>query len=454
MRIEGNTCGGDLVRIEIHNDRISSVETLGPADPSELFLSPGFIDIQINGFAGVDFSSPVLTPEAAISVLPSLWRSGVTTFCPTLITNTHEQLLANFRILEQARQRDVRFAQAVPCYHLEGPYISPGPSHGAHDPKHMRAPDWGEFTALQAAAGGHIGIVTLAPELPGAIDFIHQARAAGIIVAISHTDGSLDDVHRAAEAGATLATHLGNGGPVFIDRHRAPFWAQLSDDRLSASIICDGFHLPPEVVQILVRVKGISRTILVTDAIHVAGRPPGPYFSGWHSHRVGAKWPRHSRRVELDGGFFAQHESRRGSVPGFFRSVPSRCSGCCDDQPGNAAQTSRCVLRIATRRTGQPAVVSIRLLSLEVESSWLHGKSVPSRIGSGQQMMGVQIPLFRTGSANVLGGLLGVVSGPIFSTGTLDMLLNGNNIVHTLLPDIVNDGQCFSRKGGRQFSKN
>jgi hypothetical protein len=77
-----------------------------------------------------------------------------------------------------------------------------------------------------------------------------------------------------------------------------------------------------------------------------------------------------------------------------------------------------------------------------------------SRIGSGQQMMGVQIPLFRTGSANVLGALLGVVSGAIFSTGTLDMLLNGNNIVHTLLPDIVNDGQCFSRKGGRQFSKN
>lgn len=376
MRIEGNTCGGDLVRIEIHNDRISSVETLGPADPSELFLSPGFIDIQINGFAGVDFSSPVLTPEAAISVLPSLWRSGVTTFCPTLITNTHEQLLANFRILEQARQRDVRFAQAVPCYHLEGPYISPGPSHGAHDPKHMRAPDWGEFTALQAAAGGHIGIVTLAPELPGAIDFIHQARAAGIIVAISHTDGSLDDVHRAAEAGATLATHLGNGGPVFIDRHRAPFWAQLSDDRLSASIICDGFHLPPEVVQILVRVKGISRTILVTDAIHVAGRPPGPYSlvgipielerSG-RVIRVGSNSMAGSslsmnRAVavfrDFSGASLADAVAAATINPAALLKHPDVCSGL---QPGEPAN-------LLLFRSG--------LLSLEVESSWLHGKSV------------------------------------------------------------------------------
>ena len=360
MRIEGNTCGGDLVRIEIHNDRISSVETLGPADPSELFLSPGFIDIQINGFAGVDFSSPVLTPEAAISVLPSLWRSGVTTFCPTLITNTHEQLLANFRILEQARQLDVRFAQAVPCYHLEGPYISPGPSHGAHDPKLMRAPDWGEFTALQAAAGGHIGIVTLAPELPGAIDFIHQARAAGIIVAISHTDGSLDDVIVPPMPEPALATHLGNGGPVFIDRHRAPFWAQLSDDRLSASIICDGFHLPPEVVQILVRVKGISRTILVTDAIHVAGLPPGPYSLVG----IPIELERSGRVIRVGSNSMAGSSLSMNRAVAVFRDfsgvVPSRCSGCCDDQPGNAAQTSRCVLRIATRRTGQPAVVSIR----------------------------------------------------------------------------------------------
>jgi N-acetylglucosamine-6-phosphate deacetylase len=277
MRIKGNQCGGGLVEVEVHGDRISSVHPLGPLDPSEPFLSPGFVDIQINGFAGVDFSSSDLTPDLAISVLPALWKTGVTSFCPTLITNTRANLLANFRALEKARELEPRFARSVPCYHLEGPYLSPGPSHGAHDPALMRPPDWNEFAELQAAARGRIGIVTIAPELPGAFEFIRQARATGIIVAISHTDGSTAEVHSAADAGSTLATHLGNGSPQWIDRHRAPFWAQLADDRLSASIICDGFHLPPEIVTIVLRVKGLDRTILVTDAVHVAGLAPGPY---------------------------------------------------------------------------------------------------------------------------------------------------------------------------------
>jgi len=376
LRIKGNTCGGDLVEIEIHNQRISSVQTLGDADPAELFLSQGFIDIQINGFAGVDFSSPDLTPEAAISVLPSLWRTGVTTFCPTLITNTLQQLLANFRILEQARQLDVRFARAVPCYHLEGPYLSPGSSHGAHDPALMRAPDWDEFTALQAAAGGRIGIVTLAPELPGALNFIHRARASGTIVAISHTDGSLDDVHRAAEAGASLATHLGNGCPIFIDRHRAPFWAQLSDDRFAASIICDGFHLPPEVVQIIVRAKGIGRTILVTDAVHVAGLPPGPYSlvgvpialepSG-RVIRVGSDSMAGSslsmnRAVvvfqDFAGVSLANALSAATINPAKLLKHPDVCSGLLAGQPAN----------LLLFRPGP--------LSMDIKSAWLHGQSV------------------------------------------------------------------------------
>jgi N-acetylglucosamine-6-phosphate deacetylase len=141
----------------------------------------------------------------------------------------------------------------------------------------MRVPDWEEFAAFQAAAGGRIGLVTLAPELPGAIDFIRRARAQGVLVAVSHTDGSPEDIRRASDAGVGLATHLGNGCPQLIDRHRAPFWAQLAEDRLSASLICDGFHLTPEMVKVILRVKGLTRTILVTDAVHVAGLSPGPY---------------------------------------------------------------------------------------------------------------------------------------------------------------------------------
>jgi N-acetylglucosamine-6-phosphate deacetylase len=144
----------------------------------------------------------------------------------------------------------------------------------------MHAPDWDEFQALQAAAGGNIGILTLAPELPGAIEFIRRVSASGVIVALSHTDGTRAHIHDAAAAGASLSTHLGNGCPALLHRHHAPFWAQLASDRLDASIICDGFHLPGDHVKIIQRVKGTDRCILVTDAVHVARLPPGRYSFG------------------------------------------------------------------------------------------------------------------------------------------------------------------------------
>jgi N-acetylglucosamine-6-phosphate deacetylase len=130
---------------------------------------------------------------------------------------------------------------------------------------------------LLRAAGGRAGIVTLAPELPGSEAFIRKVREAGVIVAIGHTDGTADDVHRAVEAGATLNTHLGNGCPQLLHRHQAPLWSQLASPNLHASIICDGFHLPPDVVKVFLAAKGTDKLILVTDAVHVAKLTPGKY---------------------------------------------------------------------------------------------------------------------------------------------------------------------------------
>ena len=277
MLLEGNIPGVGCAKVEITNEQISSVGITGATRAGLPFISPGFVDIQVNGFAGVDFSSPDLEAEKAISVLPALWSSGVTTFCPTLITNSLSMLARNFAILEQAARMNRDFADAAPSYHLEGPYLSPLGSHGAHDPRWMRHPDWEEFLELQRAAGGKIGIVTVAPELPGAEGFIRKAQTAGVVVAIGHTDGGPEDVHRAATAGATLNTHLGNGCPEYLHRHRAPLWAQLATESLHASMICDGFHLPPDVVKVIVGVKGIDKCILITDAVHVALLPPGKY---------------------------------------------------------------------------------------------------------------------------------------------------------------------------------
>lgn len=275
--LEANVPGVGFCRLNFAEGVITEVVRLATENPDAPSCSAGFVDLQINGFAGVDFSAPDLSVEAIARVLPPLWATGVTSFCPTLITNSLERLERNLAVLEAARKTVPGFHSCAPCYHLEGPFLSPGPSRGAHDPAFMRPPDWEEFQRLQRAAGGKIGLVTVAPELPNALNFIRQASEAGVVVALSHTDGSAADVHAAAEAGATLNTHLGNGCPQTLDRHRAPFWAQLADDRLQACIICDGFHLTREMIQIIHRVKGLDRCILVTDAVHVATLPPGRY---------------------------------------------------------------------------------------------------------------------------------------------------------------------------------
>lgn len=277
MKIIANLPDRGLAQIQIHEGRIAAVNFLGPYDPLKPYVGPGFVDIQINGFNNVNFSDPGLDPEQAVSILPSIWQTGVTSFCPTLITNSIDVIKRNFRTLEAARAQSSRFRQTVPCYHLEGPYLSPGGAHGAHDPRLMRHPNWNEFMSLQDAAGGNIAILTLAPELPGALECIRKASDAGVIVALGHTDATPEQIHQAVEAGATMVTHFGNGCPEFIPRHRNPLWAQLACDELSTSLICDGFHLPPDVIRVAFRIKGADRCILVTDAIHVAGLPPGPY---------------------------------------------------------------------------------------------------------------------------------------------------------------------------------
>lgn len=267
-------------RISLAHGRIADVTALGPERPGEIFCSPGFIETQINGIAGVSFSAPDLTAKSASSVLAPLRSTGVTCFCPTLITSPFETLCRNFRVLEETRRANPEFAAAVPCYHLEGPYLSPGGARGAHDPQLMRKPDWAEFETLQESAGGRIGILTIAPELPGALELIRRASGSGVVVSIGHTDGTARDIRAAVEAGARMSTHLGNGCPELMHRHDAPLWAQLVSDELYAGFICDGFHLPTELVQTIVRMKGPDRCVLVTDAIHITGMAPGFYELG------------------------------------------------------------------------------------------------------------------------------------------------------------------------------
>jgi len=260
-------------------------------------IAPGFIDIQINGYDGVDFNNSGASTEQIVEATRQLWRTGVTAFCPTIITESFDHISKCVSNLVRAAAESPEFARAMIGIHVEGPFISPedGP-RGAHPKQHARAPDWSEFQKWQDLARGQIRIVTLSPEWPGAIDFIERAVAADVVVAIGHTAATPAQIADAAQAGARLSTHLGNGSHAKIDRHPNYIWEQLANDGLWASFIVDGHHLPPSVVKCFLRSKGVARSILVSDAIAAAGKPAGHYRLGNVEVEVTP-----ARRVNLPG---------------------------------------------------------------------------------------------------------------------------------------------------------
>lgn len=236
---------------------------------------PGFFDLQVNGFAGVDFNAPDLTPEGVGRALDALRRTGVTRFLPTLITGSFERFAACARVLNALDD------PAIAGIHMEGPYISPvdGP-RGAHPLAHCRDASADDFERRQEAASGRIVLVTLAPEVDGALALVEHLVARGIKVAIGHTAAAPRLIRDAVAAGATLSTHLGNGCAATLPRHPNLIWEQLAADELWASLIADGHHLPPATVKVMTRVKPPRRAILVTDAMAAAACPPGPYTIG------------------------------------------------------------------------------------------------------------------------------------------------------------------------------
>ncbi|MGD9645761.1 MAG: N-acetylglucosamine-6-phosphate deacetylase [Pirellulales bacterium] len=246
----------------------------------ELWVAPGFVDIQVNGFGGQEFSSAELTVEAVARIATDYAAGGVTRFCPTLTTNSFAALEHGMRTIAAACRGSAELARQIAGIHLEGPYLSAedGP-RGAHPAEHCRPPDWEEFARLQAAAEGRIAIITLSPEYAEAPDFIRRATASGVCVSLGHLSASGEQIRAAVDAGARLSTHLGNGAHRMLRRHPNYLWDQLAEDRLWASLIVDGQHLPPEVVQTFVRAKGLERLLLVSDLSGLAGLPPGRYES-------------------------------------------------------------------------------------------------------------------------------------------------------------------------------
>jgi N-acetylglucosamine-6-phosphate deacetylase len=184
------------------------------------------------------------------------------------------------RAIASACESSPVIARRVPGIHVEGPYITAEDgARGAHPQRHCRPPDWEEFQLFQEAAGGRIRILTLSPEYDNAVPFIERVVQSGVLVAIGHTAASPDQIRAAVDAGARMSTHLGNGAHLLLCHPHNYVWEQMAEDRLMAGIICDGHHLPPEVVKTIVRAKTPQRCIVVSDLSGQGGQPPGRYSS-------------------------------------------------------------------------------------------------------------------------------------------------------------------------------
>lgn len=288
---------GQAMEITIRGNTIVGLQPIESAADLP-WIAPGFLDHQVNGFKGYDLNSANTTSESVMGLTRALWSTGVTRYAPTIITNTEERLVDSIKAVIAACKADPRVDAAIPAIHIEGPFISPldGP-RGAHHPACVRPPDWNEFLRWQEAAEGRIGIVTLSPEWPEAPAFIERLVDSGVVAAIGHTAATPDQIHEAVRAGAGLSTHLGNGAHLMLPRHPNYIWEQLACDELWAGVILDGFHLPPSVAKVFFRAKGIERILLTTDAVAMAGLPPGRYRLGEVDVEMAA-----NGRIEVVGG--------------------------------------------------------------------------------------------------------------------------------------------------------
>lgn len=265
----------ESIEIKVENGTISSIQKT--EEECKHWIAPGLIDIQVNGIGGYDLNGFETTEETVLNVVKELHKVGVTQFCPTVVTGTRERMLHCIKVISKAYETYPLVKKSVIGIHVEGPYISEedGP-RGAHNKEWVRDPDIEELNDWLTISNNLICKVTLAPEKTGSIEFIKALYELGIVAAIGHCNATEDDIQKAVEAGATMSTHLGNGAHPSIKRHPNYIWSQLAEDNLWAGIIADGHHLPKSVLKVMIRTKG-KKAIITSDAVSLAGMPPGNY---------------------------------------------------------------------------------------------------------------------------------------------------------------------------------
>jgi N-acetylglucosamine-6-phosphate deacetylase len=239
--------------------------------------SPALVDLQVNGYKGVDFSSPELAEESFTYACRELINTATTAFLPTMITSPVEVYRRNLPIMTKVMQKD-EFKHHLLGFHIEGPFINPDDgARGAHNPDWIRPCNIDFLKETIQLSSNKVRLITIAADRKGAPELTEFAVSQGITVSLGHHMANETDLQKLVKAGAKALTHLGNGIPLVLPRHDNPLWAGLANDNLTAMIVTDGHHLPASVIKTIIRTKTPARCIVVSDASPLAGMPPGKY---------------------------------------------------------------------------------------------------------------------------------------------------------------------------------
>lgn len=237
---------------------------------------PGFIDIHIHG--GVGYDTMDATYEALNNISVHLAKHGVTSFCPTTMTMDIPDILRALENVKETMKKGVEGAEVLGAY-VEGPFISKE-HKGAQDEKYVLDPDKELFDQFYEVAGGNIKVIILAPEKDPSGDFIKHVIKKGVKVSLGHTSASYEEMKRGVDYGATIAVHTYNGMKGFHHREPGALGEVFLDDRIYGELICDFIHSHPAAVKLLVKIKGVDKIILISDAMAACGLGDGEYSLG------------------------------------------------------------------------------------------------------------------------------------------------------------------------------
>ncbi len=238
------------------------------------------IDLQVNGYGGIDFSAQDLTVEQVVYVCQLLQSKGTSRFLATLVSSPVELYERNLATIKEAMQEDEIAGRLIAGFHIEGPFISEKDgARGAHDKRFICKPDKKMLKCILEAGRPLVRMLTIAPELTGIEDIIAMAKDENIIISMGHTLADASQIERAIEKGASCVTHLGNGIPLMLHRTDNPIFVFLAQAGLTIMLITDGHHLPIPFIRTVIKTCGIDNIVVTSDSAPLAGMPPGSYVS-------------------------------------------------------------------------------------------------------------------------------------------------------------------------------